>query len=114
MPKTQTKQENEFNKEEWLKMVKERIMKEAWGSGKLWTDGVITMEVVRIGETEDVMVRIRTPKMGNAVKLTRKDHIDALIELSRAIADNEKNLRDKLEALRDLFRSRTRTEEEEF
>jgi hypothetical protein len=114
MPRTQTKPENEFNKEEWLKLVKERIMKEPWGSGRLWTDGVITVEVVRVGETEDVMVRIRTPKMNNAVKLTRREHIDSLIELAKAIAENERNLRDKLEAVREMLRSRARTEEEEL
>jgi hypothetical protein len=114
MPKTQTKPETEFNKEEWLKLVKERIMKEPWGSGRLWTDGVITVEVVRVGESEDIMLRIRTPKMGNAVKLTRREHIDSLVELAKAVAENEKNLRDKLEAVREVLRSRTRTEEEEL
>jgi len=114
MPKTQTQQTQEFNKEEWLRLVKERIMKEPWGSGRLWTDGVITVEVVRVGETEDVMVRVRTPKMGNAVKLTRREHIDSLIDLAKAIAENEKNLRDKLEAVREMLRSRARTEEEEL
>ena len=114
MPKTQTQQTQEFNKEEWLRLVKERIMKEPWGSGRLWTDGVITVEVVRVGETEDVMVRVRTPKMGNAVKLTRREHIDSLIDLAKAVAENEKNLRDKLEAVREMLRSRARTEEEEL
>jgi hypothetical protein len=114
MPKTQTKQENEFNKEEWIKLVRDRIMKEPWGSGRLWTDGVLTVEVVRVGESEDVMLRIRTPKMNNAVKITRREHVDSLIDLAKAIAENEKNLRDKLEAVREMLRSRTRTEEEEL
>jgi hypothetical protein len=114
MPKTQTKQENEFNKEEWKSLVRERIMKEPWGSGRLWTDGVLTVEIVRVGESEDVMLRIRTPKMGNAVKLTRREHIDSLIEFARAVANNEKNLKEKLEAVREMLRSRTRTEEEEL
>jgi hypothetical protein len=114
MPRSQTKPENEFNKDEWLRLVKERIMKEPWGSGRLWSDGALTMEIVRVGETEDVMLRIRTPKMGNAVKITRKEHVDSLIELAKAIVENEKNLRDKLEAVRDMLRSRARTEEEEL
>ena len=114
MPKTQTKQENEFNKEEWIKLVRDRIMKEPWGSGRLWTDGVLTVEVVRVGESEDVMLRIRTPKMNNAVKITRREHVDSLIDLAKAIAENEKNLRDKLEAVREMLRSRTRTAEEEL
>ncbi len=114
MPKTKTEQTQGFNKEEWLNIVRERIMKEPWGSGRLWTDGVITMEVVRVGESEDVMLRVRTPKMGNAVKLTRREHIDSLIGLAEAISKNEKNLRDKLEAVREMLRSRARTEEEEL
>jgi len=114
MPKTQNQQTKEFNKEEWLGLVKERIMKEPWGSGRIWTDGVITVEVVRVGESEDIMLRIRTPKMGNAVKLTRREHIDSLIELAKAIAENEKNLRNKLEAVKEMLKSRARVEEEEL
>jgi len=114
MPKTQTQTQNQFDREEWLKLVKERIMKEPWGSGRIWTDGVLNVEIVRVGETEDLMIRIRTPLMKNAIKLTRKEHIDSLIALAEAIADNEKNLRDKLEAVKEIFRSRTRIEEEEF
>jgi hypothetical protein len=113
MPKQQTKQEAEFNREEWLRAVKERVMKEPWGSGRLWSDGVLTMEIVRVGESEDVMLRIRTPKMNNAVKITRREHVDSLIDLAKAIAENEKNLRDKLEAIREVLRSRVRTEESE-
>jgi hypothetical protein len=114
MPKTQTKQEAGFNREEWLRAVKERVMKEPWGSGRLWSDGVLHVEVVRVGESEDVMVRIRTPLMKNAVKLTRKEHITSLIELAKSITENEKNLRDKLEAIRDLLKTRTEAGEEEL
>jgi len=113
MPKQQAKQENQFNKEEWVGLVKERIMKEPWGSGRIWTDGTLNVEIVRVGETEDIMLRIRTPLVKNAIKLTRKEHIDSLMELAKAIADNEKNLRDKLEAVKEMFRSRTRAVEEE-
>jgi len=113
MPKQQTEKTPEFDREEWLGLVRERIMKEPWGSGRVWTDGVLNVEIVRVGETEDVMIRIRTPLMKNAIKLTRKEHIDSLIALAKAIADNEKNLRDKLEAVKEMFRSRSRTVEEE-
>jgi len=113
MPKQQTEKIPEFSKEEWTKLVRERIMKEPWGSGRVWADGVLNVEIVRVGETEDVMIRIRTPLMKNAIKLTRKEHIDSLIALAKAIADNEKNLRDKLEAVKEMFRSRTRAVEEE-
>lgn len=118
MPKQQNpqqpKQENEFNKEEWLRLVKERVMKEPWGSGRVWTDGTLYVEIVRVGETEDLMIRIRTPLMKNAIKLTKKEHIDSLIDLAKAIVENEKNLRDKLEAVMETFRSRAMTEEEEI
>ena len=114
MPKAQKQTESQFDKEEWLRLVKERIMREPWGSGRMWTDGTLNVEIVRVGETEDWMVRIRTPLVKNAIKLTRKEHIDSLIALARAIADNEKNLRDKLEAVKEMFRTRTRVEEEEL
>jgi hypothetical protein len=52
--------------------------------------------------------------MSNAVKITRREHIDSLIDLAEAIAENKKNLRDKLEAVREMLRSRTRTDEEEL
>jgi len=113
MPKTQNQTQNQFDKEEWLKLVKERIMREPWGSGRIWTDGTLNVEVVRVGESEDVMIRIRTPLMKNAIKLTRKEHVESLIALAKAIADNEKNLRDKLEAVKEMFRGRSRTVEEE-
>jgi len=114
MPKQQNQQTQEFNKEEWLGLVKERIMKEPWGSGRLWTNGTMFVEVVRVGETEDVMVRIRTPNVRNAIKLTRREHINALIELAEAIVQNEKNLKDKLEAIKGILRAGRGTEEEEI
>jgi len=114
MPKTQKPAETQFNKEEWIAVVRERIMREPWGSGRVWTDGTLQVEVVRVGETEDLMIRIRTPLVKNAIKLTRREHVDSLIALARAIADNEKNLRDKLEAVKEMFRTRTRVEEEEL
>ena len=114
MPKNQNQTQNQIDREDWTKLVRERIMKEPWGSGRIWTDGTLNVEVVRVGETEDVMIRIRTPLMKNAIKLTRKEHIDSLIALAEAIADNEKNLRDKLEAVKEMLRTRTRAEEEEL
>jgi hypothetical protein len=114
MPKTQNSQTQEFNKEEWLNTVKERIMKEPWGTGRLWTNGTMFIEVVRVGETEDIMVRIRTANVRNAIKLTRREHINALLELVDAIAQNEKNLKDKLEAIKGVLRAGRGGEEEEL
>jgi hypothetical protein len=114
MPKQQTEKTPEFDREEWIAVVRERIMREPWGSGRIWTDGTLNVEVVRVGETEDLMIRIRTPLVKNAIKLTRREHIDSLIALADAISKNEKNLRDKLETIKEMFRSKTRTEEEEL
>jgi hypothetical protein len=114
MPKTQTKRENEFNKEEWLNRVKERIMSAPWGSGRLWTDGTLFVELVRVGESEDVMIRIRTPNVKNAIKLTRKEHVAALLSLAEAVAHNENNLKDKLEAIREMLRTGRGAAEEEL
>jgi hypothetical protein len=103
-----------FNREEWLKLVRERIMQTAWGSGRLWTDGVITLEVVRVGESGDVMIRLRTQNVKNAIKLTRKEHVSGLLALAEAVARNENNLREKLEALREVLRTGRGATEEEF
>ena len=114
MPKQQTNPENGFNKEEWLGLVKERIMNEEWGTGRLWTNGTLMVEIVRVRDTDNVMVRIRNPNVKNAIKLTRKEHINALLELAEAIAQNEKNLKDKLEAIKSVLRAGRGTEEEEI
>jgi hypothetical protein len=114
MPKTKVQETQEFNKEEWFRLVKERVMQAPWGSGRLWTDGVITVEVVRIGETEDIMLRIRIPNVKNAIKLTRKEHVTALLSLAEAVAKNENHLKDKLEAIREMLRSGRGAAEEEL
>jgi hypothetical protein len=72
------------------------------------------VEVVRVGETEDIMVRIRTPNVKNAIKLTRREHINALLELADAIVKNENNLKEKLEALKGVLRAGRGGEEEEL
>jgi len=103
MPKKETP--DGFNREEWLAKAKEKVMAQAWGTGVIWNNGTLFVELVRVNDTEDVMVRIRTPKIGNAVKLTRREHIDALIELAKAIANNERNVADKLEAIKEILRT---------
>jgi len=69
---------------------------------------------VRVGESEDVMIRVRTANVRNAIKLTRKEHVDALIELAKAIADNERNVRDKLEAVKEILRTSGRRQVDEI
>ena len=112
MPKKET--EPGFNREEWLSKARERIMQQPWGTGVVWNNGTLFVELVRVGESEDVMVRIRTPNVRNAMKLTRKEHVDALIELARTIADNEHNIKDKLEAVKDILRTTGRRQVNEI
>ena len=108
-----TEKTNGFSKEEWLNRVKERIMHEPWGATVIKNAGALLMEIVRIGETENMMLRVRTPNVKNAIKLTRKEHIEALFEIAKAIVNNEKNLADKLEALKEIFPRGGRAREEE-
>ena len=116
MPKKENsqKQENQiFSKEEWLQKAMEKVMSEPWGVAVLKDAGAVRLELVRIGETENIMLRLAGQKPGNALKLTRQEHIDALIEIAEAIIANKNNLQDKLEAIREkLPSSRRRTEEE--
>jgi hypothetical protein len=112
MPKKETP--NEFNREEWLNKAKERIMQQPWGTGVVWNNGALFVELVRVGESEDVMVRIRTPNVRNAIKLTRKEHVDALMELAKAIAENDRNVRDKLEAVKEVLRTSGRRQVDEI
>ncbi|MCI4409973.1 MAG: hypothetical protein JHC26_12840 [Thermofilum sp.] len=103
MPKKET--DPGFDKNEWLNKAREKVMAQPWGSGVIWNNGTLFVELVRVGESEDMMVRIRTPNVRNAIKLTRREHIDALVELAKAIANNERNVADKLEAVREALRS---------
>jgi hypothetical protein len=112
MPKKET--EPGFNKEEWLSKAKERIMQQPWGTGVVWNNGTLFVELVRVNDTEDIMVRIRTPNVRNAIKLTRREHIDALMELAKAIANNERNVADKLEAIKEVLRTSGRRQVDEI
>ena len=112
MPKQKETHAQEFNKEEWMQRVQEKIMSQPWGTAVTWTDDTLFIEVVRVGESEDVMVRIRTQNVKNAIKLVRREHVDSLIALAEAIVSNEKNLRNKLEAIREVLREGRRAVEE--
>jgi len=112
MPKKET--EPGFNREEWLGKAKERIMQQPWGTGVIWNNGTLFIELVRAGESEDVMIRVRTANVRNAIKLTRKEHVDALIELAKAIAENDRNVRDKLEAVKEVLRTSGRRQVDEI
>jgi len=112
MPKQKEAQSQGFSKEEWIQKVQEKIMMQSWGSAVMWSDGVLFVEIVRVGDSEDVMIRIRTPNVKNAIKLTRREHVDALVALAEAITANERSIRDKLEAIREALRESRRTVEE--
>jgi len=112
MPKKET--EPGFNREEWLSKARERIMQQPWGTGVIWNNGTLFIELVRVGESEDVMIRVRTANVRNAIKLTRKEHVDALIELAKAIAENDRNVRDKLEAVKEILRTSGRRQVDEI
>jgi uncharacterized phage protein gp47/JayE len=116
MPKkgeNQNPQNPVFSKEEWLARVREKIGREPWGTALLKTTDALMVEVVRVGESDNVMVRIRGGNVKNAIKLTRKEHIDSLLEIVDAVASNYNNLRDKLEAIREILPSGRRVTEEE-
>ena len=101
----QTKQKTEgFNPEEFLERVRSVVMRKEWGSAILKQADTIRIEAVRVGNTEDIMIRISGQKPGNALKIVTKEHLDNFLEIVDAIASNEGSLRDKLLALRSILR----------
>ena len=118
MPKkteTPTQENTTFSKTEWLSKVKEKVMSQPWGTAVMKASDSLMLEIVRVGESDNLMLRIRTPNVRNSIKLTRKEHIESLLELVNAIAENQNNLKDKLEALMEtLPRGGRRVAEEEI
>lgn len=118
MPKKETKETGQkdtaFSKEEWLMKVKEKLMQEPWSSAVMKSTDALILELVRVGDSENLMVRIRTANIRNAIKLTRKEHIESLIELAEAIVANYNNIRDKLEAIMEILPKSRRIAEEEI
>jgi len=103
MPK---KEGQEFNKDEFVNKVKQAVFSQPWGTVVLYDAGSVRLEVTRIEESENVMVRIAGQKPGNALKLTTKEHIYDVMEIFRALFNNESNLKDKLEAVMELLPER--------
>jgi CRISPR/Cas system-associated endoribonuclease Cas2 len=101
---TEQKTKNQFDAEEFLKRVQNAIMKKEWGSAILTQFNTVKLEVVRIGNTDEIMIRVSGQKPGNALKLVTKEHLDNFLELAHAMVNNEGNLLDKLEALKGLLR----------
>jgi RecA/RadA recombinase len=101
----QAKQKTEgFNPEEFLERVRSAVMKKEWGTAILTQFNTVKLEVVRISDTSEIMIRVSGQKPGNALKLVTKEHLDNFLEIVDAIASNEGNLRDKLLALRSVLR----------
>lgn len=118
MPRKQTANETvqektAFSREEWLMKVKEKLMQQPWSSAVMKSADALILELVRVGDSENLMVRIRTANIKNAIKLTRKEHIESLIELAEAIVANYNNIRDKLEAIMEILPKGRRIAEEE-
>jgi hypothetical protein len=101
---TEQKTKKEFDAEEFRKKVQNAIMKKEWGTAILTQFNTVKLEVVRIGNTDEIMIRVSGQKPGNALKLVTKEHLDNFIDLAHAIASNEGGLLDKLEALKELLR----------
>lgn len=118
VPMRYTEEEEEkpksFSKSEWLAKAKEKVMQEEWGSATMLAVGALKVELVRIGNTQDLMVRICTQKFNNCLKLTRREHVDSLFELMEKIKANENNIADKLEAIKEVLRTGASKKEEEW
>lgn len=103
MPKEQ-KPEKQFNPEEFVQKALKAVMTKEWGSAILAQADTIKIEVVRIDNSNDIMLRISGQKPGNSLKLTTVRHIDNFLDLVNMIANNEGNLADKLNALKSVLR----------
>lgn len=118
VPMRYTEEEEEkpksFSKTDWLNRAKEKVMQEEWGSATMLAVGALKVELVRIGNTQDLMVRICTQKFNNCLKLTRREHVDSLFELMEKIKANENNIADKLEAIKEVLRTGASKKEEEW
>lgn len=118
VPVRYTEEEEEkpksFSKTEWLNRAREKVMQEEWGSATMLAVGALRVELVRIGNTQDLMVRICTQKFNNCLKLTRKEHIESLLELVEKIKANENSIVDKLEAIKEVLRAGGSRREEEW
>ncbi len=101
---SQRQESKKINTEEFVKKVREIIMKKEWGSAILVQANTVKIEVVRIGNTDEIMIRVSGQKPGNALKLVTQEHLENFIDLARMIVNNEGNLLDKLEALKTLLR----------
>jgi len=105
MPKKQeTDSQGEgFNAEAFASKVKAAVMDRPWGSAVLAQAGTIKLEIVRVNDTDNVMLRLSGQKLGNALKLTTRQHVDDLIELMRMVLENESDLMRKIETIKGML-----------
>jgi len=64
---TKQKTEKQFDAEEFRKKVLNAVMKKEWGAAILTQFNTVKLEVVRIGGTSEVMIRVSGQKPGNAL-----------------------------------------------
>jgi len=104
MTKKETNNKGEgFNAEAFASKVKTAIMDKPWGSAVVAQAGTIKLEVVRVNDTDSVMLRLSGQKLGNALKLTTRQHVDDLIELMRMVLENEGDLMRKIETIKGML-----------
>lgn len=101
-----------FDRQDWLAKAKEKVMQAPWGTAVMYDAEYLRLELVRIADSQDVMVRLCGQKTNNCVKMTRREHIQALLDIVSAIVENKNNLKDKLEAIAEALPSKTRVVEE--
>jgi len=106
MPKEQ-KTAPQFDAEEFSQRVKDIVMKKEWGTAVLAQADTIKIEVVRVGESNEMMIRVSGQKPGNALKIVTTRHLDNFLDLVRMISNNEGNLLIKLMTLRNMLREDT-------
>lgn len=103
-PSSETGGKNDvFSKEEWLQKVKEKVKDKAWATLTLKDFGALRIEIVRVRDTDNLMLRISTGNPQNSIRLTRKEHIEALIDMANYIAANVNNVLEKLNALKEIM-----------
>jgi len=101
---TEQKSKQQFDAEEFRKKVLNAVMRKEWGTAILTQFNTVKLEVVRISNTSEIMIRVSGQKPGNSLKLATREHLDNFIDLAHAIVSNADGLLDKLEALKELLR----------
>jgi hypothetical protein len=92
-----------FDAEAFASKVRSAVTGRPWASAVVAQVGTIKLEIVRVGDTDNLMLRLSGQKPGNALKLTTRQHVEDLIELMRMIQENESDLMRKIETIKDML-----------